>query len=223
MIEIIPTVVPKDLAELAAAMHTVSSFSRTIHVDIDDGLFVSSMTWPYVGVDMYDKTMLSVSRPVVLEAHLMVQHPQEIGLDLIRSGVHTLVAHIETCADAADAKRLLDVWRSAGAKTVGLAILLDTPLEHLNSVIAYCDVVQVMSVARIGAQGAPFDVRAVERVRTLHAAFSDKCIVVDGGVSVDNIASLAAAGAERFCVGSAIMRAVDPKAAYAAIVAAGTQ
>lgn len=215
MIDIIPTVVPHDATELVKAMHTASAFSRYLHVDIDDGLFAPSLTWPYVGVDMYSAEALSLSRPVVVEAHLMVQHPQGIGLDLIRSGVRTLIAHIESCADASNAEQLLAQWRSVGAEKVGLAIVLDTPLEQIMPCIPHCDMVQVMSVAKIGEQGAPFDERAIERVAAIHTAYPDAVIAVDGGVSSGNIITLKAAGATQFAVGSAIMQTVDPAAAYA--------
>jgi thiamine monophosphate synthase len=77
-----------------------------------------------------------------------------------------------------------------------------------------------MSVATIGAQGAPFDSRAIGRIRDLHERLPDLPLAVDGGVSVVNIDSLVEAGATGFSVGSAIMRAPDPAAAYTEIRAA---
>jgi len=80
--------------------------------------------------------------------------------------------------------------------------------------ITACDVVQVMSIATLGKQGAPYDVRAIARIKELHTKYPELVISVDGGVSEKNIADLARAGARRFGVGSAITKAPDPKAAY---------
>jgi len=218
-VDIIPTTIPRDRDDLLAAIGLISPFSKKIHIDIDDGLFAPQVSWPYVGAGMYGSVDITKPSGVLLEAHLMVSEPRTLGIDLAHAGVRSIVGHIEACTDFSDAESMLAVWRAAGAHEVGLAILLDTPLRDLDQCIAFCDVVQVMSVAHIGAQGAPFDQRAVERVRLLHQTYPNITIVVDGGVSIANIVELAGVGASRFAVGSAIMQAVDPASAYQQLTA----
>ena len=71
-----------------------------------------------------------------------------------------------------------------------------------------------MSIATLGYQGAAYEPRVVERIQELHAKYPKLVIEVDGGVSGKNIAELVRAGARRFGVGSAVMKASDPTAAY---------
>lgn len=214
MIDIVPTIVPHDQSELAAGVEKIAVFSGKVHLDIDDGVFVPQVSWPYIGAGMLGNVDLTIHNALMIQAHMMVNEPRALGLRLIQAGVTSVVGHIEACADHADAESMLATWRAAGAREVGLAILIDTPIRDIAPLIDLCDVVQVMSVATIGAQGAPFDPRAIERVRELHHAHPKAKIAVDGGVSISNIGELIAAGAARFCVGSAIMQAPDPAAAF---------
>lgn len=222
-VDIVPTVVPRNRDELEGAIRAVSPFSKKIHVDIDDGLFVPQVTWPYIGTDMYDCNVdISGLGEISIEAHLMVRDPKMIGTDLARASVKTIIGHIEACADISEAEKMLGSWRTAGAHEVGLAILLDTPMDKIVPYVSLCDVVQIMSVAKVGAQGAPFDPRATERIRTLHEAFPDLVISVDGGINMSNIAELVHAGATHLCVGSAIMREPAPALAYQQLTAAAS-
>jgi len=217
-VDIIPTTVPRNRDELLDAIHVVSRFSRKIHVDVDDGLFVPQVSWPYVGADMYGSADISGLGGISIEAHLMVRDPRMIGSDLARAGVKTIVGHIEACADISEAEKTLALWRASGAHEVGLAILIDTPVEKILPYVSLCDVVQIMSVAKVGAQGAPFDPRAIERVRILRDVFPDLVISVDGGINGSNIADLMAAGTARFAVGSAIMQTGDAARAYRQLI-----
>ncbi|MBM3261555.1 hypothetical protein FJY93_03995 [Candidatus Kaiserbacteria bacterium] len=220
MIDIIPTIVPRTREELEEAVRIAEGFSTRLHVDIDDGLFTSQVTWPYTGLGKYDAQSISLPTAVSIHVHLMVQEPLQIGLDLIRAGAKSVIGHIERCADPSEAEHILTQWRAAGAREVGLAILIDTPLGDMERSILFCDVVQMMSIARVGAQGAPFDPRAIERVSALHKSHPHALISVDGGVNAENVSDLLAAGAKRFCVGSAIMQATDPVDAYKKTLAA---
>ena len=227
-IEIVPTCVPRDCDDFIAKIKQISAFSSAAHVDIDDGIMTPEFSWPYVGQGRLGELQAELDKAVVktvdnflMQIHLMVSDPREIGDFFIQAGAHTIIVQAESCdGDASRVCAAIDAWRDRGVREVGIAILLDTPIEKLEALLPCCDFVQVLSVATIGAQGAPFDPRAIGRISDLHARFPDLPIMDDGGVSVSNIASLAAAGATRFSVGSAIMRAPDPSLAYAQIKAA---
>ena len=113
----------------------------------------------------------------------------------------------------------MEVWKGAGASEVGLTLLMDTPLDVVGPIAIECDVVQLMSIAKLGHQGMPFEPGVVKRIKDLHARYPDLIIEVDGGVSKANIVDLVHAGATRFGVGSAISKAPDPKAAYGELLA----
>lgn len=144
----------------------------------------------------------------------MAEEPKGVGVLFAQARVERIIGHIEAFADSREALSALEAWRTAGAREVGLALLLDTPLPVIEPLVSRCDVVQVMSIARLGYQGAPFEPRIFDRIRELHALHPDLVIEVDGGVSEKNIQDLVRAGASRFGVGSAISKAADPKSAY---------
>ncbi len=222
MIEIIPTnTCPPDLAELSKRSALFAQFSECVQLDVSDGLFTAERSWPY-GEGQWTEleTLAACSSKlfseggVKYETHLMVEEPRELGLRLAEAGIQRIIGHVEAFADEKEIHSALDAWRSVGASEVGLAMLLDTPFPVIEPMVQACDVVQVMSIATLGRQGAAFDMRVIARIEELHAGYPDLVVAVDGGVSEKNIAELVRAGATRFGVGSAITKAADPKAAY---------
>ena len=222
MIEIVPTnTCPPDFAELSRRSESFADFAPQVQLDIDDGVFAPEISWPYQGgqwSELEDMAVRAKALPasdmLMYEVHLMVEDPFHIGELMARVGAMRILAHVETFENEKSAKDAFLAWRSAGAKEVGLAILIDTPLSALDLIIPFCDVVQIMSIAKLGYQGAQFDVRAFDRIKELHAKYPDLMIEVDGGVSESNIAELVRAGARRFGVGSAISRSENPADAY---------
>lgn len=222
MIEIIPTnTCPPDLAELSRRSAVFAQFSEWVQLDVSDGAFTSERSWPYREGQWAelesladDPLKLPSAGDLKYETHLMVEEPRELGLRLAKAGIRRIIGHVEAFGSEKEIRAALDAWRSAGARDVGLAILLDTPLPVLLPMIPVCNVVQVMSIAKLGYQGAPFEARVIGRIEELHVRHPELLISVDGGVSGTNIADLVRAGAKRFGVGSAIMKAENPKVAY---------
>lgn len=220
---ILPTnTCPGDLAELARRTEAFADFAPEIQLDISDGLFSPVTSWPYNGVQWSELedmaasgTQLPMAERVGYEVHLMVQEPEQLGILLAQTGVRRIMPHVETLDDVERARETFAAWKAAGAREVGLSLLIDTPLESVAPYADVCDVIQLMSIARIGAQGQPFDERSLTRVEELHAAYPDMVVAVDGGVSEANIELLVRAGANRLCVGSAISKAPKPSEAYA--------
>lgn len=222
MIEIIPTnTCPPNLAELSKRSAVFAKFAPWVQLDIDDGVFAPEISWPYQNGQWSELEEMAVKAQTLpssdvlkYEAHLMVEDPFHIGELMARVGCVRLLAHVETLENEKSAKDAFLAWKSAGAKEVGLAILIDTPLFALHALIPFCDSVQIMSIAKLGYQGAQFDTRSIDRIKELHATYPDLIISVDGGVSEANIAELVRIGARRFGVGSAISRSADPASAY---------
>lgn len=220
--EVVPAVMPKNRAELLALADVVKPFAKTVQLDIVDGVFDDDLTWPYtapgIAEDFSDLT-LPYSDLIFWEVDLMVKEPKELSLKLIRAGARRVTAHIEAFRNIDEARDAFESWHSAGAQA-GVSLLLDTPISAIEELFYDVEVIQIMGIAEIGAQGHPFDPRAVVRVRELRNNFSQAVITVDGGVNVIHAQELIAAGANRVVVGSAIMKVSDPKAAYDEIVAA---
>ena len=229
-IAIIPTnTCPPDLATLEKTTDALRVFAAEIQLDISDGIFSPVKSWPYNGQEQEIEKMtkgefqLPRAENLAYEVHLMVQEAREIGVQLAKAGAHRILGHIESFSDETVAHEALDAWREAGAREAGLAVLMPTSLEVLEPVIGACDVVQLMTIPRIGSQGAPFADGAIERVAELHRRHPEITIAVDGAVSEENIQDLTRAGARRFGVGSAISKAKDPAASYAALKALAEQ
>src|SRR3989344_4355015 len=221
MIEIIPTnPSPETLAELSLRTRVLKDLSDWIQLDLDDGKFVPVVSWPYQSgqwaelEELAERKALPFADSAKYEVHLMLEEPRQIGELLALAGAKRLLPHIEVFGNRDAVAETFSAWRSAGAAEVGLSVLMETPLASVEPLISECDVIQLMSIARLGRQGAPYEPRVVERIQALHEGHPELIIAVDGGVSEANIAELARAGASRFGVGSAITKAKDQKAAY---------
>lgn len=211
MIEIIPTCVPRDAADLSKKASAIRGYARHIHIDITDGVFAPACTWPYHSKGSFDPFDLGATKDLAVEIHLMVNDPLNIGIQFARAGAHRVLGHIEAFENSESARGALDAWRIEGAKEAGLGILMQTPLTVIEPAVSACDVVHMMTIARIGTQGIPYEKDAPARIAAFHAAYPKTLISVDGGVSEENIEALARAGVSRFSVGSALSGARDPK------------
>ncbi len=207
MIPIVPAIIPTSAAHLVRTLAGFS-FSPEVHVDVVDGVFVSSVSWPYNPVGNPEQTK-PVTDGFTLEVDLMVQNPLEAADVWVAAGADMLVFHIETIS--------LDAFKRFAESTkisLGVCALNDTPLETLLPYLEFSDYVQVMGIATIGAQGQPLDERVFERIKTLKESNSRLLVSVDGSVNRETIARLAKAGVDRFICGSAIAGASNPKEAH---------
>lgn len=208
MIKIIPTIVPDSLSGINDVSERYSSFASFFHIDASDGTFAPNTTWlPSEG----DRLPENYS----YEIHLMVSNPRAIGLSFAKAGAHTLIGHIEAFGNSKNAAGAFEEWKNAGARKIGVGVLLQTPPEEVEPYLPLVDFVLFMTIAQIGVQGILFDERGIARIAKFRNSHSNVALSVDGGVSEDNIAALARAGATRFGVGSAISKSKDPSGAYA--------
>jgi pentose-5-phosphate-3-epimerase len=164
---VLPTVVPRDLPHLRSYAESAAAFAQWLHVDIADGIFAPNKTWPYAqSLQSHELEAFSLGElpKNSYEFHLLTHAPHELGIQFAHDGAPRILGHIEAFENAAAAQAALSAWREAGAAEVGLAIKLATPLATLDTAIAGCDFVQLMSISEIGKQGRPFDDAALARV-----------------------------------------------------------
>lgn len=207
--EVIPTVVPKRFEDIENLAKRFTGIAPSLHVDVSDGDFAHGETWlpPQDGA-------LPELQEFSYEAHIMMRDPRAWGERFIRMGAWRIIGHIEALGETEEARNTLQGWRAFGAHEVGVAVQLQTPMERLAALAEYCDSFTVMTIAKIGAQGAAFDQRGVERIRRIHERFPQLVIAADGGVSDATIQDLVNVGATRFAVGSYFSKASDPAKAY---------
>ena len=229
MIEIIPAILPKDLDDLRDKMAQVSGIAPVVQIDVCDGKFVSSKSWPYIkgGMDEFSRiTAEDEGFPfwdsLDLEIDLMVRKPEEVVGDWIKAGAKRLVLHIESAPNILETiEKLRAEYGTAKEESfgleIGVALDIRTPNEEVFEILdmvdadgdSIIDFVQFMGIDNIGFQGQEFNDQVLEKISDLRDLYPNIPISVDGGVSFDNAADLISAGATRLISGSAVFETGD--------------
>jgi ribulose-phosphate 3-epimerase len=207
-IEIAPSILASDFARLGDEVRKVEEGGADlIHVDVMDGHFV-----PNISIGIPIVTSLRKATRLPLEAHLMIERPEEYIEDFIRAGANRVIVHQEATAHL---DRALEMIREHGGEA-GAAINPATPVAMLSEVLDKTDTVLVMSV-NPGFGGQKFIRGALEKIRELNQLRSRYNqgfrIEVDGGVDLENAAELARAGVNTFVAGTSIFHTLNPAAA----------
>lgn len=210
MIPIVPALIPKDEVHIKTTLQQLA-FSHEVHLDVVDGQFVATSSWPYTPVGK-PSAIRHMTDQFTLEVDLMVADPLPAAEAWVAAGADMLVLHLETIS--------LDDFKGieAFARTsVGISAHGETTIDALLEYAQYADYIQLMGIYEIGAQGQPFDESVLDKIGLVKSAFPDKPLTVDGSVNAETISRLAQAGADRFIVGSAITLQPDPEAAHTAL------
>lgn len=209
MIFIVPAVLEFTLHEALKRIETLSFFPR-IHLDVLDGKFVKSKVsfWPS------DLSRLPVD--YTYELHLMVDDPMP-WLEWVKPLPHvtTLLVHAESKVN------IEDVLAAGKAANKDIAVVLNPntdPAKTLSYAIAL-PMLMFMGVEP-GAQGQAMLPETASRMKIFHEQNPSVRLGVDGGVNPTTIPAVVAAGAIHLVVGSAIVHAEDPQAAYQSCVQA---
>jgi ribulose-phosphate 3-epimerase len=207
-IDIAPSILSADFSRLGEEIEAVERGGATIlHVDVMDGHFVPNLT---VGFPVVKSVARATRLPI--DAHLMISEPGRYAEQFVKAGAKMVSVHVE--ADA-HLHRTLATIKSAGARA-GVVINPATPIESLNEALPFADYVLVMSVDP-GFGGQRFISTSVDKVRRLRLLIEARNlqtrIEIDGGIDLENIASVVAAGAEIIVAGSAIFGSANPEAA----------
>ncbi len=225
MVEVIPAIMPESYDDLREKARKVKEHVSLVQIDIMDGVFVPSTSWPYTSGGVESDPEFSALRSqedglpywdtLNYEIDLMIQAPERHLGEWLPLGASRLIFHIESILDPDHFFRgeLFESGaRKVGEETmieVGLAINPDTELEEIVGHVPQADFVQVMGIAKIGYQGQPFDDRALTHIRSLRERFPNLIISVDGAVNRDTARAFKEAGASRLVSGSAIYSAPD--------------
>lgn len=212
MIPIVPAIIPMSAQMLTEQLARLT-FSREVHVDVVDGKFTPSVSWPHepTGDPVAVK---SATDQFTLEVDLMIENPLPAAVDWMTAGADMLVFHLETIS-LDNFKNFADFTHV----TVGISAHGDTPIATLLEYAQYADQIQLMGIKQIGSQGQPFDEAVLTTIATVKAAYPEKPITVDGSVNEHTIAQIVAAGADRVIVGSGITLQDEPQVAYEALQA----
>jgi ribulose-phosphate 3-epimerase len=209
---IAPSILSADFARLGEEVDAVlAAGADMIHFDVMDNHYVPNLTIGPLVCEALRK--YGVTAPI--DVHLMVEPVDRLIPDFAKAGATYLTVHPEATRHL---DRTLALIREQGCKS-GLVLNPATPLDWLDYVMDKLDMVLVMSVnpGFGGQQFIPAALGKIERVRRLiDESGREIRLEVDGGVKVDNIGRIAAAGADTFVAGSAIFGSED----YAATIRA---
>lgn len=204
MIKIAPSILSADFARLGEEVRAIAAGGADyVHVDVMDGHFVPNITiGPPVVAALRQVTELP------LDVHLMIENPDLYIPDFAKAGADIITVHLEAVHHL---HRTVQLIHSLGKKA-GVSINPATPVSSLEVILAEIDLVLVMTV-NPGFGGQEFIDLCLAKIAELRRAIDSRGLTVelevDGGVKPENIAPIAAAGAETFVAGSAVFRTAD--------------
>jgi ribulose-phosphate 3-epimerase len=209
---IAPSILSADFARLGAEVEAViDAGADLIHFDVMDNHYVPNLTVGPLVCEALRKH--GITAPI--DVHLMVRPVDRLVADFAKAGASWISFHPEA-SDHVD--RTIALIREHGCRP-GLVLNPATPLAWLDHTLEQIDLEVLMSV-NPGFGGQAFIPATLEKIRAVRgridASGRDIRLEVDGGIKVDNIGRVAAAGADTFVAGSAIFGSRD----YAATVRA---
>jgi ribulose-phosphate 3-epimerase len=213
---IAPSILSADFARLGEEVDAViHAGANLIHFDVMDNHYVPNLT---IG-PMVCEALHRHSPDTLIDVHLMVSPVDRIVADFARAGATNISFHPEATEHV---DRTIELIHDQGC-TAGLVFNPATPLQWLDYTLGKLDLVLIMSV-NPGFGGQKFIAQSLEKLKAVRARIDAQSrpvrLEIDGGVKVENIGMIAAAGADTFVAGSAVFESPDYAATLKAMHAA---
>lgn len=181
------------------------------HLDVMDGNFVPNISFGPMIVEFFRKATTKYC-----DVHLMIEEPEKYAEAFKKAGADNLTVHIEACTHL---HRNIQQIKSLGMHA-GVAINPHTPVKLLENILSEIDLVCLMSV-NPGFGGQHFIPETLNKIRELKKLILEKGlktkIEIDGGVTLENAASILEAGADVLVAGNTVFKSNDPIQTIAAL------
>lgn len=218
MTEIVPAILVKKYSDLKEKIEKYANFTSYVQIDVCDGYFVPSISWPMQLSDeksvqniLEEKEGLPSWEKVDFEFDLMIKNAHKQFDFFVRLGAKRIIFHIEAEDNPKDFQEFLegiDIYFRENIE-IGLSLNTTTKIEILDPLIPLVDFIQCMGIEKIGFQGQDFDDRVLEQIRNLRQRYPDLIISVDGGVNENTAQDLVEAGVNRLVIGSVLENSLD--------------
>ena len=201
-----PSILSADFSRLGEEIRAVDSAGADyIHIDVMDGIFV-----PNISVGPFIVNAVRKITDLCLDVHLMIERPSRYIDDFIAAGSDIITVHSEA---ETHLHRAIQSIKEKGIRA-GVALNPSTHPSAIEQVLEDVDMIVIMTV-NPGFSGQKFIESMFNKIKSLRNMADKKGIdleiEVDGGVNIDNIGKIAAAGANTFVAGSGIFGADDYK------------
>jgi len=176
------------------------------HLDVMDGVFVPNISF---GLPVIEQIRTATKK--ICDVHLMIVEPERYAEAFKKAGADILTVHYEACKHL---HRNIQQIKSLGMQA-GVSLNPHTPVSLLKDVLDDIDLVLIMSV-NPGFGGQSFILQSLQKIKELRKMIDDRAldtrIEVDGGITLENAASVVRAGADVLVAGSTVFKSADPKA-----------
>lgn len=199
MNKLAPSILAADFFRLGEQISAVEKAgAQLLHIDVMDGAFVPSISFGMPLIKSIRK-----NSGLVFDVHLMINEPDRYIDDFAASGADMITVHAEACTHL---NRTLSHIREKGLKA-GVALNPSTPLNVLDYIYDDVDMILIMSV-NPGFGGQKFIPGTMDKLRELKKILAAKNknidVQVDGGINLNNVAEVMAAGANVIVSGSSV-------------------
>ncbi len=211
-----PSILSADFARLGDEVAAVErAGADLLHIDVMDGHFVPNLT---VGPPIVEALKKVTKLP--LDVHLMITNADAFIPDFAEAGADYLTVHVEACPHL---HRTIQSIKERGVKA-GVTLNPATPIQSIQDILPDVDLVLIMSV-NPGFGGQRFIPSVLSKVTVARTMLdrikSTALLEVDGGIKIDNVAQVVAAGATVLVAGSAVFSSPDYGATIAALRTTG--
>ncbi len=204
MTQISPSILSADFGSLKEEILKLEEGGADyIHLDVMDGIYVPNITFgPPIIKKLRDIT------DIPFDVHLMIDKPERYIKDFVDAGADIITVHEESTVHL---HRTIEEIKSYGLKA-GVALNPSTPIENIEYVLEYIDMVLIMTV-NPGFGGQEFIGSMERKIKSMKQIIEDRelniLIEADGGIKLDNAREIIGYGLDIIVVGSGIFEAKD--------------